>query len=157
MTPLRHVTLSKSLSTHLYTSLEQMNHDFYLLSLLLENDIKNLEKLINFIKSPSIHCWTTDQLFMNKHGKNIELFSVHNLVNNEELCLPTTQKFTFSKTNFMQCIMNIKKLHEQAVTTIYITIDEQGYVYITHDLTSIKKYDFFSSLVSSIKSFFIRK
>jgi hypothetical protein len=134
-----------------------MNQDFYLLSLLVENDIKNLENLINFIKSSSIHCWTTDQLFMNKHGKNIELFSVSNLINNEELCLPKSAKFTISRRNFMQCIMNIKKLHDQTITKIYIAIDEQGSIYITHDLASIKKYDFLSSLLSSIKNFFIRK
>ena len=157
MTQLRHIILHKSLSTNLYTSSEPMNHDFYLLSLLVENDIKNYENLITFSKNSSITCWTTDQLFMNKNGKNIELFSVHDLANNEELHLPKTAKFTISKTNFMQCVVNIKKLHEQAITRIYIVIDEQDYVHVTHDLALIKKYDFFSSLLSSIKSFFIRK
>lgn len=157
MTLLQHTTFNKSLSSNLYTSSERLHHDFYLLSLLVNNDIKNLENLILFTKNSSIYCWTTNELFMNKHGKNIELFSVHNLANNEELHLPKVAKFTISNKNFIQCIMSIKNLHEQAVTKMYIAIDEQGSVYITHDLASIKKYDFFSSLKCSITSFFIKK
>lgn len=157
MNQLRQITLNKNFSTHLYTSSEPMLHDFYLISLLLNNYEINHPHFINFYKNSSITCWTTDQLFMNKNGKNIELFSVHDLANNEELCLPKTAKFTISTTNFMQCVISIKKLHEQAVAKMYIVIDEQDYVHVTHDLASVKKYDFLSLLLSSIKTFFIRK
>ena len=157
MNTIQHIIVTKSLHTKLYKSSEPMFHDFYLLSLLLDNYEINHSNFVNFYKSSSISCWATDQLFMHKHGKNIELFSVHDLASNDDLHLPKTLKFTLSKTNFAQCIMQIKKLQDEQAAKIYIAIDELGAVYFTHNLASIKKYNFLSSLYSSIKFLFIRK
>lgn len=157
MTPLQHSIMVKNPSTDNYKASQPMVHNFYLLSLLLDNCANNIKYLISFYKNSSISCWTTDQLFLNKNGKNIELFSVHDLARNENLCLPKVSKFILSKKNFINCIMQIQKLHKQAASKIYIAVDELGTVHITDDLASIKKYDFFSLLLSSIKTFFIKK
>ncbi|AXK60863.1 hypothetical protein [Candidatus Chromulinivorax destructor] len=156
MNSIKYILLTKNSSIDTYTTSESMHHDFYLLSLLVKSDQTSLEQLLTFYKSSYLQCWTTNQLFCHKQSKNIQLFSVYDLATNDELCLPTTGKLILSKKNFMQCLFNIKKMHEDKTSQIYIVIDERNYVHVTTDITSVKQNNYINSLLSLIKSFFIK-
>lgn len=151
---MKYILLTKNSSIDTYTTPQGIHHDFYLLSLLVNNDQTSLEQLLTFYKSSYLQCWTTNQLFFHKQNKNIQIFSVYDLTSNDELYLPTTGKLVLSKKNFMQCLINIKKIHEQKNSQIYIVIDEQNYIHITTDLNSIKKYNFLHTFIASIKKIF---
>lgn len=157
MNTMKYILLTKNNITDNYTTSKSMHHDFYLLSLLINTNQINIDQLLTFYKSSWLQCWTTDQLFLHKQGKNIELFSVYDLTINDELCLPTTGTLVLSKKNFIRFLFDIKKMLEQKTSCIYIVIDERKYVHVTTDLTSIKKYNYVTSLLSLIKFFFIRK
>lgn len=157
MNSLKHILLTKNSSIDNYITSEQMHYNFYLLSLLVNTDIKNIEKLINFYKKSSIQCWTTNQLFVHKQGKNIELLNVYDLTINDELSLPTAGTLILSKKNFIKCLLNIKKMYEEKFSQVYIAIDERNYVHVTTDITSIKQNNYINSLLSLIKSFLIKK
>lgn len=151
---MKYILLTKNNTTDNYTTSESMHHDFYLLSLLVNSDQTSIEQLLTFYKNSWLQCWTTNQLFFHKQGKNIELFNVYDIATNDELCLPAIGKLVLSKKNFMQCLFHIKKMHEQKISQIYIAIDERNYVYITTDLASIKKYNFLHIVIDSIRKIF---
>lgn len=156
MTTNNHILLQKSNVTGLYRSPQAITYDFHLLLLLLDEQIATKNDCIDFYKNSSILCWTTDQVFLNKNGKNIELFDIHDLIDNKDLSLPKSPKFVLSIKNFGQMIMQWKKLYTQRPETLFLVIDHQKIVHLTTDLATINPLTFFSLLRTKFNNLFIR-
>jgi len=156
MTTNNHILLQKSNISRLYRSPQAITYDFHLLLLLLDEQMATKNDCIDFYKNSSNSCWTTDQVFLNKNGKNIELFDVHDLIHNKDLSLPKSPKFTLSIKNFGQLIIQWKKFYYQSPDNLFLVIDHQQTVHLTTDLASINPITFFSLLRTKINNLFVR-
>ena len=152
MKNLRHIVIKKSNFTDLYVCAQPMQSDFHALYLVFDQEKVAANHWSNFIKNASLTCWTTSKVFINKNGRNIELFDVQDLINNEDLALPKTPKFTLTAKNFVQFMGQIQKLQQYNSAQIYLAIDSEGCAHATTDLASIKAQTFFGSLTSKFKT-----
>ena len=152
MTSIRHIVIKKSNFTDLYVCARPMQSDFHALYLLFDEEKVAANHWANFAKNTSLTCWTTSKMFINKNGKNIELFDVQDLINNDDLTLPKSPKFTVTAKNFTQFMGQIQKLQEYHSAQIYLAIDSDGYAHATIDLAAIKKQTFLGILTSKFKA-----
>ncbi len=131
-----------------------MQSDFHILYLLLDDEKIDTYHWSNFAKNASLTCWTTSKIFINKNGKNIELFDVQDLINNEDLTLPKSPKFIMTTKNFVQFMGQIQKLQAYNYVQIYLAIDNDGKAHATTDLACITQKSFLSALTSKVKALF---
>lgn len=155
MTTNNHILLQKSNITRLYRSPQAITYDFHLLLLLLDEQMATKNDCIDFYKNSSILCWTTGQIFLNKNGKNIELFDVHDLIQNKDLSLPKSPKFMISTKNFGQLIMQWKKLYIKSPDKLFLVIDQQQIVHLTIDLATTNQVTFFGLLRIKFNDLFV--
>ena len=151
---LRHIVIKKSNYTDLYICNQPMQSDFHLLYLLFDDEKVDAHHWSNFAKNSSLTCWTTSKIFINKNGKNIDLFDIQDLINNDDLALPKKPNFTMTTKNFVQFMTQIQKLQEYNSAQIYIAIDNDGNAHATTDLALITTKTFFGTLTSKIKDLF---
>lgn len=149
-----HILLQKSNVTGLYRASQTITYDFHLLLLLLDEQMATKNDCIEFYKNSSIPCWTTDQVFLNKNGKNIDLFDIHDLTHNKDLSLPKSPKFMISTKNFGQLIIQWKKLYIQSPDKLFLVIDQQEIVHLTTDLATINQITFLNSLRAKFNNLF---
>ena len=154
------IVITKSNITNSYIALQPMNYDFHLLYLLLiqENGEcrTSTKSWINFCKNSSIKCIATSQLFIHKNSGYIELFSIYDLTNTEDLCLPKAPKFIMTSKNFINFMVQRSQLYKQQPDRFFIAIDGKGHVHLTTSLESIVTTSFFAGLHKKIMALFTR-
>ena len=138
-----------------------MTYDFYFLFLLATQEMHNsqtsIKKYVDSCKNSSIPCMVTQQLFINKHNGYVELYSIYDLANTDELCLPKSPKLIMTAKNFMNFMMQKNQILQQQPDQFFIAIDSQGHAHLTTDLQSITKKSFFGMLQQKLSTFFTKQ
>lgn len=151
-----------------YIAVQPMTYDFYLLFLLCtqsscakapadkEPQI-SAKSWIQFSKSSSVKCLVTSHLFINKNNGYIELFSMYDLTNTDDLCLPKAPKYIMTTKNFINFMIQRSQIYKQKPDQFFIAIDDQGHAHLTTDLQSLKKVSFLSTLQKKLAGIFSRR
>ncbi len=154
--------------TQSYTASQPMSYDFYLLFLLFTQSScakapadkepqTSAKSWIQFCKSSSIKCLATSQLFIHKNNGYIELFSIYDLTNTDDLCLPKSPKYIMTTKNFINFMIQKSQIYKQRPPQFFIVIDAQGHAHATTDLDSLKKLSFFGALQKTLAGIFSRR
>jgi hypothetical protein len=165
------ILIKKNPITRHYIPSEAISYDFYLLFLLSTESLSqaqsNCAKMaefnfkkndgIFFYKTSSIKCLATQQLFLNKNNGYIEIFSIYDLMNTDQLDLPKSPKLIMTAKNFMNFMVQKSQIQKNQPQEFFIAIDEQGHAHITTDLQSINKKSFLQTLQKKIINLFWKK
>jgi hypothetical protein len=154
------IIITNSQITNSYIASQPMTYDFYLLYLLLTQENgecrTSTKNWINFCKSSSAKCLATSQLFINKNNGYIELYSIYDLTNTDDLCLPKAPKYIMTTKNFINFMVQKSQLYKERPHQFFIVIDTQGHTHLTTDLQSLTKTSFLGTLQKKLADLFIR-
>jgi len=155
------IHIKKSLLTNNYNAQEPMNHSMYLLYTLMTQEIDTYEmsvkSWIDFCKNSSIKCKMTSQLFIHKHHGNIEIYSLYDLTDQQDLCLPENPQLVLTSKNFIQFMIQKNHIYSLQSTDFFIAIDDQEYAHAVTNLDSLKKTSWLQSLYHRITGLTNRK
>ncbi|MBV8661379.1 MAG: hypothetical protein JO129_04510 [Candidatus Dependentiae bacterium] len=165
MNSIQSIIITKNKTTNRYITSQSMTYDFYLLYLLSTETLSkpslnnqcSKNAGIDFYKNSSEPCIVTQQLFINKHNGYVELYSMYDLANTDDLCLPKSPKFIMTAKNFMNFMMQKNQISLQQPDQFFIAIDSQGHAHLTTDLQSIIKKSFLMILQQKITGLFKKK
>ncbi len=144
-----------------YIASQPMSYDLYLLYLLITQENgecrTSTKSWIQFCKNSSVKCLATSQLFINKNNGYIELYSMHDLTNTDDLCLPKSPKYIMTTKNFINLIIQKSQIYKQLPSQFFIIIDAQGHAHATTDLESINKVSFLGILQKKLVGLFSKR
>lgn len=150
------ISLTRSSITNQYITSEPINYDMYLLSMLIQEH--DSAKLIHFSATSSIKSCATSQLFLYKNKSTILIFSIYDLVDADDLCLPKSPKLVLSIKNFMQFLRQKQLIIDQQKTLhCFIAQSDTGNVYLTTNITSLTQQSAWSNLIKKITCLFTRQ
>jgi hypothetical protein len=163
-TEITSILITKSPITNDYIASQTMNYDFYLLYLLFTQSLPEIQATnkfkknagIDFCKNSSIKSLATSQLFIHKNNGHIELFSIYDLANTDDLCLPKSPKFIMTAKNFMNFMIQKNQICKLQPNKLFIALDECGHAHLTTDLQTLTKKSFFAMLQKNLASLFWR-